>query len=125
MQCNLLRNKAFIINQFKNLYFSSTKQVYLVFGSNKMVNDVRTRSIAFSITKPFLANITHHNTTRIMNATILARMWWQIFTVITLFIFFLKLEIVQIFHCRSKLGINRVQPICLKIAIYYKNNFKI
>jgi hypothetical protein len=90
-----------------------------------MINNVGARSITFAIAKPFLANITHYNTTRIMDAAILACMWWQIFAVIALFIFFLKLEIVQIFHCSSKLRINRVQPICLKMTTDYKKNFKV
>lgn len=62
-----------------------------MFGSDKMINNMRTRCISTSVAEPLAADIAHNHARCFMNATIFTRMLWQVSVVIRLLFFFFKL----------------------------------
>lgn len=48
-----------------------------MFGTDKMVDDMRPRCVATTITEPLVADIAHNSRGRIMDSTVPARPLWQ------------------------------------------------
>lgn len=83
-----------------------------MFGSDKVVDNVRTRCISTSITEPLAANIAHNNTRCFMNTTIFTCMFWQITIVICLLFFFFKLQFRKALCCSRYLQLQRWAAAC-------------